>query len=126
MNTTTTSTPPTDDYKCSCPCQHLHRSGQEEGNTSLTLEEKIEKIHESMKIDEKTTTKYNSRFFSAQDNRTLSRAIGGFGITVICCVVGGIAAMDMPHLLEAYRISEVVSQKIENFSSLRKIHYSDY
>lgn len=91
----------TEELNCTCPCFHLRRQPTEDN--PLTLEQKIEQIQKEMKIDKRLTTKYQSRLVSAPDHRALSVAIGGVGIAVICCVIGGIALMDLPHLIAAYR-----------------------
>lgn len=94
---------------CKCPCRHLKETPKEE---KLSIEQKIERINKAMTIDRTLTANYQNRLVSVPDNRTSSVVIGGVGLAVVCCVIGGIVLMDLPHLVDAYRnIKHYITEK---------------
>lgn len=106
--TEVTSTHVNDDI-CYCPCYVLRNltKANSVSRNSLSIEEKVRKIQEDMKIDRHNTAQYRQWRSSADDDRMSAQALGYVGILFICLVMGLVVLIDVTNVIEMIKPADV-------------------
>ncbi|XP_062615001.1 uncharacterized protein LOC134276742 [Saccostrea cucullata] len=81
-------------FRCKCPCS---LTGQQKFNSSIELEQKIEKLKKELTILKNSTNSFYRKKISAPDNRPSSAGLGYlFGYGVILFIMLSLVISDMP------------------------------